>query len=317
LGYAHALYAEQARLNALVSILPVGIMFVDPSRQVQFVNPECRRLWGLSESADYTGQRDTDLIAHSLDEMELPDVFMQHMDTILREYGVSVPFDTPLRNGRIIRSRSSVVPDATGERYIGRIWMFEDVSCEHARLHEAHARAERDALTNLYNRRRFEDDLERMFAHAQRNDRRLTLLYFDLDDFKDINDRFGHACGDKVLKEIAHTVMLQARRSEIVYRLGGDEFAILVADAAPKDVEGLARRITDTIGKMRFHFAENEVQVHCSMGIATYPLTTQPGAALELVQHADLAMYQAKHFGKNRWQVFDPRQPLDLGKDSR
>ncbi len=316
-SYAHALYAEQARLNALVSILPVGIMFVDPERRVQFINQECRRLWGLSENEDYLDQHDIDLIAHARNMMEQPDFFIQHVDSALKEYGIGTPFDTKLLTGRTIRSRSCVVPDASGERYIGRIWMFQDVSEEHARLHAAHARAERDALTTLYNRHRFEADLEHMFAQAQRNDRRLSLLYFDLDDFKSINDRFGHASGDKVLKAIAQAVTLQARRNEIVYRLGGDEFAILVADSSPAGVEALARRVTETIGSLQFNFTGHTVQIQCSMGIATYPLAQPTGTALELVQHADLAMYQAKHFGKNRWQMFDPDLPLDLGKDSR
>ncbi len=143
--YAHDLYAEQARLNALISILPVGVMFVGPARHVQFINQECRRLWGLSESEDYIGHQDTELIGHARGLMEQPDTFMRHIAAALEEYGISAPFDTPLRNGRIIRSRSCVVPDAAGEHYIGRMWMFEDVSEEYRRLRQAQTRAKREA----------------------------------------------------------------------------------------------------------------------------------------------------------------------------
>lgn len=131
--YAHALYDEQARLNALIAILPVGIIFVDPSHQVQFINQECRRLWELSDSEEYFGIHDSDLIDHARKSMEHPDTFMQHLDESLKEYGASTAFDTLSRSGKIIRSRSLLVPDATGNRYIGRIWMFEDVTAEHAR----------------------------------------------------------------------------------------------------------------------------------------------------------------------------------------
>jgi diguanylate cyclase (GGDEF)-like protein len=316
-NYAHALYAEQARLNALISILPVGVMFVDPEHKVQFINLECRRLWGLPESEDYIGQHDTVLIALARHLLEKPETFVQHVEDVLKEYGASAPFDTRLINNTIIRSRSSVVPDATAERYIGRMWMFEDVSEEHVRLHQEQIRAERDVLTGLYNRRRFEDDSERLFAQAQRNNRRLSLLYFDLDDFKSINDEYGHAAGDTILKGIAQLLSLQSRRNEELYRLGGDEFAILVADAEQHQVEALARRVVTTVEKLQFSFGGNEVHTRCSMGIAACAPKGIQDSATDLMQQADIAMYQAKNLGKNRWHFFDRDRPLDLGKDSR
>ena len=127
-SYAHALYAEQARLNALLSIIPVGILFVDHAHNVQYINLECRRLWGLDEGVDYIGQQDTVLVAHAHDAMDQPGAFAQHLDTAIGEYGISPSFYTPLRNGRIIRCRSCVVPDAAGKRYIGRVWIFEETT---------------------------------------------------------------------------------------------------------------------------------------------------------------------------------------------
>jgi diguanylate cyclase (GGDEF)-like protein len=197
------------------------------------------------------------------------------------------------------------------------MWMFEDVSEEHTRLHQEQIRAERDVLTGLYNRRRFEDDAERLFAQAQRNNRRLSLLYFDLDDFKRINDEYGHAAGDAILKGIAQLLSLQSRRNEELYRLGGDEFAILVADAEQHQVEALARRVVTTVEKLQFSFGENEVHARCSMGIAACAPKGIQDSSTDLMQQADIAMYQAKHLGKNRWHFFDPDRPLDLSKDSR
>lgn len=315
--YAHALYAEQARLNALISILPVGVMFVDPERKVQYINAECRHLWGLPEDEDYIGRPDNDLIDRARELLDQPDAFIQQVDAALREYGISPPFDTKLRDERFVRSRSCVVPDAAVRRFIGRIWMFEDVTMEHARLHEAQSRAERDVLTGLYNRRRFEDDLERMFAQARRDDRRLTLLYLDLDDFKNVNDQHGHHCGDRVLKTVAQALTLQARRNEVLYRLGGDEFGILVADAESHQVEALAKRVIATVERLRHDVDGKVIFIRCSMGIAACTPAAPPSSPMELMQQADAAMYHAKHQGKNRWHFFDPAHPLDLGKDSR
>jgi HAMP domain-containing protein len=85
--YAHAVYAEQARLNALLTILPVGVMFVDPAHLVQYINLECRRLWGLSEGEEYIGRSDTVLIALANDELDQPEDFSQHVDAALKTYG--------------------------------------------------------------------------------------------------------------------------------------------------------------------------------------------------------------------------------------
>lgn len=315
--YAHDLYAEQARLNALFSILPVGVMFVDPSRQVQYINLECRRLWGLPDDEEYVGKLDTELMAHARGLLENPESFAKQVETALQGYGITLPFDTRLSDGRIVRSRSCVVPDATGKRYIGRVWMFEDVTSEHHKLYDALSRAERDPLTGLYNRRRFEDDIERLFARAQRDNSRLTLLYFDLDNFKIVNDNYGHHCGDKVLKSVAQTLLLQARRNETVYRMGGDEFAIIVPDAELHQVESLAQRVVSTLHALHHDTGGQEIHVHCSMGIAVRSIEAPLASPTELMQQADIAMYQAKHSGKNRWQVFDPAHPLDLGNDSR
>lgn len=315
--YARALYAEQAQLNALVSIMPVGVMFVDPERRVQHLNLECRQLWGISDNEDYVGHLDSELIAHARNLMEQPDTFLQHVETSLKEYGIGHTFDTPLRNGRIIRSRSCVVPDATGDKFIGRIWLFEDVAEEHARLREVQALADRDSLTGLYNRRRFEEDAECSFAQAQRNNRRLSLLYFDLDDFKRINDLYGHAAGDTILKGIARILSLQSRRNEELYRLDSDEFAILVPDAEQHQIEALARRVLAAVEKLQFSFGGQEVHVCCSMGIAACSPKSIQDSSADLMQQADRAMYHAKQLGKNRWHIYDPGQALDLDKNSR
>ncbi len=315
--YAHALYSEKARLNALISILPVGVIFVDPDRRVQLINQECSRLWKLHENEDYIGQLDTVLIEHARHFIEKPDEFVEYVEKEIREYGISAPFDTRLINHTVIRSRSRVVPDASEERYIGRMWMFEDVSEEYMRLQDIQARAENDVLTGLYNRRRFEEDAERMFAQAQRNSRRLSLLYFDLDNFKRINDVYGHAAGDAIIKGIAQLLSLQSRRNEELYRLDSDEFAILVADAEQHQIEALAQRVITTVEKLLFSFDGQEVHVSCSMGIATCSPKNIQDSAADLMQQADIAMYQAKHAGKNRWHFYDPDQPLDLDRKSR
>jgi diguanylate cyclase (GGDEF)-like protein len=205
------------------------------------------------------------------------------------------------------------VPDAAGSRNIGRIWMYEDVTEEHARLLAAQSRAERDTLTGLYNRHRFEEDLERLFTQTQHDNRRLSLFYFGLDNFKNIK----HASGDKLLSAFAQSLLLLANRNEAYYRLDSDKFAILIVDANQQQIETLAQRVIATVDQLKFVADEHVVHVRCSLGIATSSPEVRPNRAMELMRQADVAMFQAKHLGKNRWHVFDPAHPLDLGKDSR
>ena len=167
--------------------------------------------------------------------------------------------------------------------------------------------AERDPLTGLYNRHRFNEELARMTAEAERHDSRVALLFFDLDDFKYINDTFGHRAGDAMLIRVAGEMAGQVRRNEIFARLGGDEFAILVPDISDETLRVLADRITQSIANVRFQFEGRSMRLTTSLGIALLP--DHAGNAEDLIARADTAMYQAKEAGKNAWRIY--RSDLD------
>ena len=190
-----------------------------------------------------------------------------------------------------------IAPESNG--YLGRFWLFEDVTEERKTLHLAELRAEHDALTLLYNRQRYDQDLPRFIAQAERDGSRLALLLFDLDNFKPINDLHGHAAGDTVLKKVAETLTLQLRRNEVLYRIGGDEFALLLVNASNDEIALLAERIVQTVHALTFDFNGTIATVGCSLGVARFPhdaITLQV-----LLQLADRAMYEAKQRGKNNW----------------
>src|SRR6185369_6864571 len=135
---------------------------------------------------------------------------------------------------------------------VGHIWIFEDVTLERQTAEQLIYLAERDALTGLFNRHRFNEELSRMIADAQRHTSRVALLFFDLDDFKYINDTFGHRAGDAMLIRVAGEVASQVRRNEIFSRLGGDEFAILAPDISDQEAESFAERIVRAIARIPF-----------------------------------------------------------------
>jgi diguanylate cyclase (GGDEF)-like protein len=164
---------------------------------------------------------------------------------------------------------------------------------ENAR-HYAEARqlADLDALTGLHNRRYFHEVLGRECARAKRYERKLALIVFDLDDFKEINDRIGHLAGDAVLAELAERVRAVVRSADIACRVGGDEFGVILPESGRRDAELLAERIARAIASGPLATAG---VVHISAGIAE--LRPDDGAK-ELFERADNALYGAKDAGK-------------------
>jgi diguanylate cyclase (GGDEF)-like protein len=162
------------------------------------------------------------------------------------------------------------------------------------RFREARHQADLDALTGLHNRRYFHETLARETARAQRYNRRLALVVFDLDDFKAINDRIGHLAGDSVLAEIAERVREVVRHADIACRVGGDEFAVILPESTLADAEQLYRRIQSGVSSRPISHAG---QLLLSAGIAELRPQDDPVA---LFQRADDALYRAKEGGKGR-----------------
>ncbi|WP_165972104.1 sensor domain-containing diguanylate cyclase [Paenibacillus piri] len=153
-----------------------------------------------------------------------------------------------------------------------------------------------DALTGLPNRRLFQDRYKQAILLAKRYERRLALFYLDLDDFKQINDRYGHAVGDELLKKVASRLLHCVRDPDTVCRLGGDEFVILLQQVDhSEDIHKVAQRVMSALNK-RFVIGRHDITVACSMGAALYP---QDGSEEQLIQSADKAMYQSKKHGKH------------------
>jgi diguanylate cyclase (GGDEF)-like protein len=156
-----------------------------------------------------------------------------------------------------------------------------------------------DELTGLFNRRGFANELSRALASARRGGPHGALLICDLDGFKEINDRYGHAAGDEVLRQVARQLSLHVRRTDAAARLGGDEFALLLAGASEAGAAEKATVFRRLIGDSRFTHEAAEMAVAVSIGCAYY---TGGESEDELFRRADAAMYadkrQARHGGR-------------------
>jgi diguanylate cyclase (GGDEF)-like protein len=170
---------------------------------------------------------------------------------------------------------------------------------ENARRYgEARKEAETDALTGLYNQRYFHETLRREVLRAQRYERNLALILFDVDDFKSINDQIGHLAGDRVLAQAADRLREAVRSVDVPCRIGGDEFAVILPESAAGDADQLYRRVQSSMRGTSL--GPDEGRLRLSAGIAEI----QHGdTAAGLFERADAALYRAKDLGKDRADV--------------
>ncbi|MCP4303930.1 MAG: EAL domain-containing protein [bacterium] len=159
-----------------------------------------------------------------------------------------------------------------------------------------------DPLTGLINRYMFSDRLQRAITRARRTEELVALMFLDLDDFKTVNDHYGHATGDALLKQVAKRIVGAVRESDSVARIGGDEFTVILENGTRlEDAGQVAEKILDAVAEP-YLVGSRELRVTTSIGIAMYPLDGDTSQAL--LRDADIAMYSAKAAGSNNYQYF-------------
>ncbi|MCG8067654.1 MAG: EAL domain-containing protein [Candidatus Thiodiazotropha taylori] len=194
--------------------------------------------------------------------------------------------------------------DGSTSHYIG---LFSDISEQKAHQDELEYIAHHDPLTDLPNRTLSVDRLQMAIAQSSRHRRQLAVAYIDLDGFKDINDRYGHAAGDYLLTVVAKRMRDTLRSGDSIGRIGGDEFvAVLIDLCEATDCVPLLDRLLDCASRP-VPMDDHMLKVSASIGVTTYPQKAEVDAD-QLLRQADRAMYQAKLIGKNRFQFFDEQQ---------
>ena len=159
--------------------------------------------------------------------------------------------------------------------------------------------AKEDKLTGLCNRRHFEERASEECLRAQRYGHSLSLLLGDLDYFKQVNDRYGHACGDMVLRQVGQTLLLHCRSSDLVARYGGEEFAVLLLEAEAETAQRVAERLCAAIRTLSFSHPSGSFPITISFGVASL-LPQRDQDLTTLLEDADKALYAAKNKGRDR-----------------
>ena len=298
----HSARQNEARFRSLVQHSSDVIIVARADGAVRFVSPSASRVFGYDPS---------EMLRHSLSELLHPDD-RERAATFFRSAahapGVSGPVEWRFRqtDGSWLHAEilaTNLLRDPTVK---GVVLNTRDVS-ERRRLEEQLThQAFHDPLTGLANRALFRDRVSHALALAQRRGSAVTVLYLDLDDFKNVNDSLGHAEGDRLLIAAAERFLACARTADTVARLGGDEFAILVegGDAG----EGLPDRLSAAMSHP-FSLSGNQLRVTASIGVAT---AGAGDTADDLLRNADMAMYAAKRHGKGHAETYESRMYADI-----
>lgn len=298
------LFAEQESARVTLNSIADAVISTDLANKVTYLNSIAEKMTGWSRQ---------EAIGRPLSEVfrvaDTPDAAL----SVSTEYSASgeQPENRAQRSVLVrrdgfeapIEDSTAPIRDSRG-RIAGSVTVFHDVSERRAMEQRLSHLAQHDSLTDLPNRRLFDDRLSQAISLAHRRGNQLALLFSDIDRFKHINDSLGHAMGDKLLQSVAERLKECVRASDTVSRQGGDEFIILLPEIRDAhDAAVVAKKVLSALA-LPHHVGKHDLHISASMGISTYPNDAQD--AETLIKHADVAMYQAKEKGRNNYQFFKP-----------
>jgi diguanylate cyclase (GGDEF)-like protein/PAS domain S-box-containing protein len=297
-----ALAEAEARFRSTFEDAPIGMAIIGVDGTYQRVNRALAGLIGRTRE-EMEGR-------HALDFTHPDD---READLAVRERMLARGTDSHRAEKRYLHANgeivwvalsASLVRDAEGKP-LYLLSQVQDVT--ERRRYEAELRhlADHDPLTGLLNRRSFERELERHVAQVERYGPRGAAMVLDLDHFKTINDTLGHGVGDELITRVAQALRLRLRASDVLARLGGDEFAVLLPEGGREEAIEVAEQVLATVrGQAVFSSSGHARRVSASIGIAL----PEPGRRLTpdaVLVEADLAMYEAKEAGRDRYAVAD------------
>ncbi len=289
------LQESEERYRTLIELSP-DPTFVQGEGRIVFINPAGIKFFGARTADELVGKEVLKLIhpdCHAIVQSRIHDLVVRGQTVPLLE-------ETYLRlDGTPVEVEVAAASFSYGGKPATQV-ILRDIT-ERKRI-DAYIRelAYHDPLTGLLNRRAYQEEMDRALSRARRIGRQLAVLFLDLDGFKDINDRYGHAAGDAVLVETADRLIRAVRLEDLVSRLGGDEFILLAEVDNEEGAVRIAARLlavfTETI-----QVGSTVVAVSTSIGVSLFP--TDGGDSGTMMRRADQAMYVAKREGKHRFYI--------------
>ncbi len=286
--------------DAIFEASPDGVLLVDECDVIAAHNHRLFELFAIDPAAldpsgdgELAGKPDQPLLAEVLTRVKHPAEFRARVEALYADRALEDHCEIELRDGRTLERHSQALHGPDGS-YLGRVWFFRDVT-ERKRLESALRKSShRDPLTGAANRRYFFERADEEVLRARRSGSALSVITFDVDHFKRINDQWGHAVGDQVLISVCASVDPVLRAHDLFARMGGEEFAVLMPDTSLDSAFAAAERIRQ---KLEFDGA-GDVAYTVSAGVASW--MGEHESAKRTLQRADAALYEAKRSGRNR-----------------
>ncbi|CAN5223417.1 hypothetical protein BH10PSE7_BH10PSE7_05090 [soil metagenome] len=298
-----ALFAETERAQVTLKSIGDAVACTDVAGNVTFLNLVAEKMtgWSLPQALG----RPMAEVARILDGTTRKAVPNPMVMAVGEDKTLHLPSNSLLvrRDGTEVPIEDSVAPihDRQG-RPIGAVIVFRDVSAARAMVREIAHSAEHDFLTGLPNRMLLNDRVSQAIASAPRHNKKVAVLFLDLDGFKHINDSLGHPTGDRLLQSIATRLVNSVRASDTVSRQGGDEFVVLLTEVEhAEDAAITAKRILQAVAQPHL-IDQHDLHVTTSIGVSVYPDDGLDAEAL--IKNADTAMYQAKNNGRQSFRFF-------------
>ena len=297
-------FEEKERAQVTLQSIGDGVITTDAEGRVDYINPVAQDLTGWDmRSARNTHVTDIMMIVneHTRATVENPVIrcLKEGRNITLAENSVLIT-----RNGDEVPIQDSAAPirDRIGN-IVGSVMVFHDVSKETRLFRQLSYQASHDSLTGLINRREFENCLVGALEKTRENaEETHALLYVDLDQFKVVNDTFGHTAGDALLRQLSEQIQSQIRSTDLLARLGGDEFGILLERCSDDRAIEVAESIRDAIEGYRFEWKESFTTMRCSIGVVM--INNENADVASVMSSADVACYSAKDMGRNQVHLY-------------
>ncbi len=293
-------------LSTILRSIGEGIIAADRQGNVSFMNPVAEKLTGWSKE-ESIGKPILSIL-HLVEESSGRLIRLSVADILNGKLGVPADGSILIVNYEDkvpVELKATVTRDNKGETS-GLVLVLYDITERRRYEEKLRHNAIHDHLTELPNRSLFFDRLTMALARAQRETHRLAVLMLDLDEFKKVNDTFGHNTGDRLLQSVSNRLLQMFRKGDTMARLGGDEFILLLPEIPTIEVaKNVAERVILSFQKP-FDVENRKIPITASIGIAVYPEDGNDADAL--VKNADIAMYRAKADGRNRFRLYRGEQ---------
>ncbi len=286
-----------------------GILLVDENGSITSHNQRFATMWNIPREllrgvmpGTAIGVNDSLVFSSLLGRVRESQLFLKKIRTLYDNPFLNDFFEIELLDGRTFECRSSMLKNKD-DNYLGRVWFFRDISRQINTENDLIALTRQDPLTGIANRRYFFERSNQEFARTQRHSNTLSILEFDIDYFKEINDQYGHAVGDEVIMVLCACVQNLLREADFFARIGGEEFAILLPDTNLEEATNLAERLRKSIEE--FKFIKNHDEIRHTISIGVVELKPKDTCISDCLLRADNAMYRAKQNGRNRVEIGD------------